>query len=83
MSNRIATTVKIESSLYDDFKVLGVRHKITLQGLIEKTIYRYVNDSLFRENINSYILPFRTNIPTSTTVITASVVLTESSSISN
>ena len=55
--NKIATTVKVESSLYDEFKVLGVRHKLSLQGLVERTIYRYVREDLFREGINNFILP--------------------------
>jgi len=86
MKPRIATTVKIENSLYDEFKVLGVRHKITLQGLIERTVYLYVNNEEFRENINNFT-PFVTTTFTTTTAaaaafVTTSVVLTESSSLS-
>jgi predicted DNA-binding ribbon-helix-helix protein len=54
---KVATTIKIESGLYDEFKILGVRHKLTLQGLIERSIYRYVNDETFRSGINNYFLP--------------------------
>ena len=57
MKYKVATTVKVESALYDEFKVLGVRHKITLQRFIERTIYRYVNEPSFREGINNFILP--------------------------
>jgi len=56
-SNKVATTVKVENTLYDEFKVLGIRHKLTLQGLIERTIYRYVNEEKFRDDINNFILP--------------------------
>lgn len=56
-NKKVATTVKIESSLYDDFKVLGIRHKITLQALIERSIYRYVNELKFRDDINNFNLP--------------------------
>jgi predicted DNA-binding ribbon-helix-helix protein len=56
-NKKVATTVKIESSLYDDFKVLGIRHKITLQALIERSIYKYVNDKSYREDINNFNLP--------------------------
>ena len=56
-NKKVATTVKIESSLYDDFKVLGIRHKLTLQALIERSIYRYVNESKFRDDINNFNLP--------------------------
>jgi predicted DNA-binding ribbon-helix-helix protein len=61
MKNKVATTVKVESALYDEFKVLGVRHKITLQALIERTVYRYVNEEAFRDDINNFILPVTTS----------------------
>jgi predicted DNA-binding ribbon-helix-helix protein len=57
MKNKVATTVKVENTLYDEFKVLGVRHKLTLQGLVEKTVYRYVTEESFRTEINNFILP--------------------------
>ena len=57
MSNKVATTVKVENSLYDQFKIFGIRHKLTLQGLVEKTIYRYVNEDVFRHEINEFIVP--------------------------
>ncbi len=57
MSNKIATTVKVENALYDQFKIFGIRHKLTLQGLVEKTIYRYVNEDAFRVELNEFIIP--------------------------
>lgn len=58
MSNqKVATTVKVENGLYDQFKIFGIRHKLTLQGLVEKTIYRYVNEDAFRNEINNFIVP--------------------------
>ena len=54
---RIATTVKIESSLYDDFKILGIKHHITLQGLVEKCVHLYVNRISFRDEIDAFSLP--------------------------
>jgi hypothetical protein len=55
--NKVATTVKVENTLYDGFKVLGIRYKLTLQGLVEKTVYRYVNEEIFRDAMNSFTLP--------------------------
>jgi predicted DNA-binding ribbon-helix-helix protein len=54
---KVATTVKVEEQLYNDFKVLGIRHKLTLQGLIERAIYRYVNEEDFRKSINNFSPP--------------------------
>lgn len=56
-TKKVATTVKVEHTLYDQFKILGIRHKLTLQGLVEKTVYRYVNEDTFRDEINSFVLP--------------------------
>ena len=72
MTSKIATTVKIENNLYDNFKILGVRHKLTLQGFVEKTVFRYVNDEKFREGINNFIFP----------VVSDRIVLSTTSSIS-
>jgi hypothetical protein len=55
--NKVATTVKVENTLYDGFKVLGIRYKLTLQGLVEKTVYRYVNEEVFRDAMNAFTLP--------------------------
>lgn len=54
---KVATTVKIESSLYDQFKVLGIHCRITLQGLVERCVYRYVTDESFRNGMNEFALP--------------------------
>lgn len=54
---RIATTVKIVPSLYDEFKVLGIRYRLTLQTLVEKCVNRYVSESLFRDGMNEYVTP--------------------------
>lgn len=61
MKNKTATTVKVDSALYDEFKILGVRNKMTLQKLIERTVYRYVNEETYRENINCFVLPVITD----------------------
>jgi predicted DNA-binding ribbon-helix-helix protein len=56
-TKKVATTVKVENTLYDQFKILGIRHKLTLQGLVEKAVYRYVSEDVFRAEINSFVLP--------------------------
>jgi hypothetical protein len=57
MNKRVSTTVKVEETLYNQFKVLGVRHKLSLQGLVERVIYRYVKEDDFRDAVNNFILP--------------------------
>jgi predicted DNA-binding ribbon-helix-helix protein len=64
-NKKVATTVKVENTLYDQFKIFGIRHKLTLQGLVEKTVYRYVTEQPFRDDINNYILPISTETTSS------------------
>lgn len=54
---KVATTVKIESSLYDEFKILGIRYRLTLQGLVERCVNRYVKEEGFRNGVNEYVIP--------------------------
>ncbi len=55
--NKIATTIKVEQGLYDDLKILRVRHKFTLQTFAEKCIFLYIHDPTFREKINNFDVP--------------------------
>jgi len=64
MKNKVATTVKIENGLYDQFKVLGIRHKVTLQNVVERIIYKYVNDESFRNDINGFVPPITNSTDT-------------------
>jgi hypothetical protein len=65
--NKVATTVKVEPTLYDEFKVLGVRHKLTLQGLVEKTVFRYVKEEVYRIDMNNFIVPLTSTASLSVT----------------
>ena len=56
MKKKVATTVKIPESLYDDFKVLGIRNKISLQTLVEKCVNLFVEDEEFRSKVTSFKL---------------------------
>ena len=60
MKEKIATTVKIEPSLYDEFKILGIRYRLTLQGLVERCVFRYVKEDVFRTDINNFLVPVMT-----------------------
>jgi hypothetical protein len=56
-TNKIPTTVKLDPALYDDLKILRVRHKFTLQSFVEKCIYLYVHDDTFKGKVNEFNLP--------------------------
>lgn len=55
MKNKVSTTIKVQEVLYDEFKILGIRHKHSLQKLVEKTVFRYVNEEKYRNEMNNYI----------------------------
>ena len=56
--NITATTVKLDDNLYDEFKVLGIRHRLTLQDFVDKCVHLYVSDephsSSFRALIDEF-----------------------------
>lgn len=55
--NIIATTVKIPDKMYDEFKILGIKNRTTLQSLVEKCLYLYVNQDSFRTVLNDFKIP--------------------------
>ena len=61
MKTKTATTVKIEKSLYDSFKILGIQNNLTLQTFVEKCVHLYVGDnshsSSFRTIVNNFVVP--------------------------
>jgi len=61
MKSKTATTVKIEKSLYDSFKILGIQNNLTLQTFVEKCVHLYVGNtstsSSFRNLVNNFIVP--------------------------
>lgn len=55
--NSTATTVKIDKSLYNDFKILGIRHGMTLQEFVERSVYLFTRDEEWRNSFNGRFLP--------------------------
>ena len=45
------TSVKIDSDLRKSFKILSIQDNMTLQKLINRTIYLYKKDKNFRKRI--------------------------------
>lgn len=52
-----ATTVKIPQDLYAEFKILGVRRRMTLQNFVERAVYLFVKDEQWRNDFNSKFQP--------------------------
>ena len=61
MKIKIATTVKIEKYLYNEFKILGIRSGLSLQDFVEKCVHLYVDDTpltaSFRDIVNNFVIP--------------------------
>ena len=57
MSNKkemTLTSVKIQSELFDEFKVSCVRHKFSFQKLADRAIHLYLTDDNFRKQIHNH-----------------------------
>ena len=57
MSNKkdmTLTSVKIQSELFDEFKVSCVSHKFSFQKLADRAIHLYLTDDNFRKQIHNH-----------------------------
>jgi len=48
------TSVKIQSGLFDEFKVACVRHKFSFQKLADRAIHMYLTDKEFKKEIHNH-----------------------------
>ena len=48
------TSVKVQSGLFENFKIACVRYKFSLQKLADRTIHLYLTDEDFRKQITSH-----------------------------
>ena len=54
MKNTKLTSVKILTSLYEQFKLNTVNTKMTLQKLTNRSVDKFLTDEKFREEIETY-----------------------------
>jgi hypothetical protein len=48
------TSVKVQSELFEQFKISCVKYKFSLQKLADRTIHLYLTDEEFRKKIHSH-----------------------------
>ena len=48
------TSVKVQSELFEDFKMSCVKHKFSLQKLADRAIHLYITDEDFRKKMHSH-----------------------------
>ena len=49
------TSVKIDETLWDDFKISCVKHKFSLQKLVDRAIFLYLTEEEFKKKLHSQI----------------------------
>lgn len=47
------TSVKLNSQLFEDFKIECIKSKMTFQKLSERAMFLYMNDQTFKELIHN------------------------------
>lgn len=53
--NQQLTSVKVDKKLFDEFKVLCVRTKFSLQKLTDRSLHLYITDEHFRAMLHSHL----------------------------
>ena len=48
------TSVKVQSDLFEDFKVSCVKYKFSLQKLVDRAVHLYLTDEEFRKSIHNH-----------------------------
>jgi hypothetical protein len=48
------TSVKVQSELFENFKIACVKYKFSLQKLADRTIHMYLTDEEFRKEVHSH-----------------------------
>ena len=48
------TSVKIQSELFDEFKIACVRHKFSFQNLADRSVHLYLTDEDFKKQIHNH-----------------------------
>ena len=51
----ILTTVRIQDTLFEDFKLEAEKNKITNRNLIERSMFLYLTDPSFKKVINNQL----------------------------
>ena len=60
----ILTTVRLQDTLFEDFKAEAIRNKITMRNLLERSMFLYLTDDTFKKTINNQLNARYTITPT-------------------
>jgi hypothetical protein len=54
MDKNKLTSVKVKDDLFEEFKVLCVRTKFSLQKLVDRSIHMYLTEENYRKTIHNH-----------------------------
>jgi hypothetical protein len=54
MGDNKLTSVKVKDDLFEEFKVLCVRTKFSLQKLVDRSIHMYLTDEEYRKTLHNH-----------------------------
>jgi len=57
MKTKIATTVKLENDLYDEFKLQTIKKKLTLQTFVDRCVHLYTSNNKFKDIVDEFVIP--------------------------
>jgi hypothetical protein len=52
--NQVLTTVKIDTDLFEKFKIECIKRKFTFQKLSERAIHLYLTDDEFKKQVHNH-----------------------------
>jgi hypothetical protein len=55
MGDNKLTSVKVNEELFEEFKVLCVRTKFSLQKLVDRSIHLYLTEDDYRKKLHNHI----------------------------
>lgn len=53
MKPKILTSVKVNPDTFDQFKIETIKMKFSLQKLVDRSIYLYLNDEEYRKKLHN------------------------------
>ena len=59
MDNTQLTSVKVDKDLFETFKIHCVKHKTSLNKLVNRAMDLYLNSEEFRKTVNNHNTPFK------------------------
>ena len=54
MEKNKLTSVKVNEELFEEFKVLCVKTKFSLQKLVDRSIHLYLTDEIFKKQLHNH-----------------------------